>query len=486
MGAKYLIDCDGIVSNSVGGYIKLDRVEDLKNSRIAIVVGMSTNTSVSDIYKCARNEGNDVAIIVVGTGTLEQDASDTAQMICTMAVCLNLNIHKVELAEAIDEEYCDNSIEIGSSNIDIENYIGSSYANFNSIVTVYTAIVDAVHKDDNETVLDLIRNNKKIISSSVEVILQLKSLNEYVGNIVDTEVDSEEAEPQSTLSEEELRNFEEELENYKIESDKLNEKIDRLKKDVDTRQDEANHYRKESERLEQVVKDSKRYISQLEAQMSSHGPIVKTYATIPVTAKGARVQRVIYFKEVSYTKYVNTFVMNLMQYLKRMGGDKAKIKTVIYDYKNDFSIRYKPLPTVGINDFLAQKERLLSTGVDAFVVVEPNQAIIDELIRQEYDVLIIYDRMKQKNDIVNGNTVFKYWVINSKSDIRAVRQLGVDTKHVISGSEKSQEYPDCITIPEIEGYKEMTVSARESRYSNVSNNGSKTYESIMQRCSISL
>ena len=42
------------------------------------------------------------------------------------------------------------------------------------------------------------------------------------------------------------------------------------------------------------------------------------------------------------------------------------------------------------------------------VVVDQQPGIMEDVLRSDCDVLIIYDRLKRKNDILTGNTVYKY------------------------------------------------------------------------------
>ena len=70
------------------------------------------------------------------------------------------------------------------------------------------------------------------------------------------------------------------------------------------------------------------------------------------------------------------------------------------------------------------------------------------------DVLIVYDRMKQKNDILKGNNVAKYFVINSYRDYISMNKvLDIVDKTMVITREGSKIGNEAIRIPTIQGYE---------------------------------
>ena len=70
----------------------------------------------------------------------------------------------------------------------------------------------------------------------------------------------------------------------------------------------------------------------------------------------------------------------------------------------------------------------------------------------KFDVIIIYDRMRQQKDLITGNNVTKLYVINSNRDFEeSQKMLGIKaTDTIISGPESS--IPNALDIKTIPGY----------------------------------
>ena len=172
-----------------------------------------------------------------------------------------------------------------------------------------------------------------------------------------------------------------------------------------------------------------------------------------------KAKSIIYFKEITYVRYINSFVTKLFEVISKIY--KLRVKLVIYDNRNGFVQIYKPLTVVGSAEYVASRD-LIVNKTDKIVVVEANPAIIEDIIRADYDVVIVYDRMRQPNDVVVGNNVYKYWIINSATEYNTLSQTyKIDKHHVIA---RPGIFPESIPLLEISGYSEMTESARISSY----------------------
>ncbi len=95
-----------------------------------------------------------------------------------------------------------------------------------------------------------------------------------------------------------------------------------------------------------------------------------------------------------------------------------------------------------------------------FVVTEPAPQILKDILQSinpQFDVLIIYDRMKQATDLVEGNNVYKFWVVNSFNDYNTTKNLfKIDRTDTIITSPASRIAPDVIDIPRIKAYEAET------------------------------
>ena len=196
---------------------------------------------------------------------------------------------------------------------------------------------------------------------------------------------------------------------------------------------------------------------------------------------------IIYFKEVGTIPYINTLISSLYEFLILK---KLKAKLLIYDNQIGFSGVYKPLNLVGSEEYLSKRDNYISR-VNKFVVVEPNQAIIDDIIKSnnpEFDVVLLYDRMKQLNDIVSGNNIYKFWVVNSKRDLEAISSFKVNYANIITREEENLD-GKYLSLGKIEGYEEMSSSAKLKKYMGLSckHNGKdvKLVQTIFSRSNIS-
>ena len=171
-------------------------------------------------------------------------------------------------------------------------------------------------------------------------------------------------------------------------------------------------------------------------------------------------------------QYVNSLVMHLLYMLTSVMKIKAKL--LIYDTQTNMYSSYGSLRIVSSQAYISSKHGLISKN-KAFVVSEPNSSIIKDVLEsdQSFDVVIVYDRMKNPIDVVEGNNVYKFFVINSSQEFsKMYKELKIkDLDYVITrpGStiglnEKDTFEGSYIDIPSIDDYSKATNSAKLSKY----------------------
>ena len=152
---------------------------------------------------------------------------------------------------------------------------------------------------------------------------------------------------------------------------------------------------------------------------------------------------VLYFKEISYVRYMNTLITLLYTFLHKTG---KKFVLLIYDNNNNMVANYN-LPITSGDKYAGQKSTILN-GKYRTVVTEPFQTVIQDAISSNdaVDIVIVYDRLRQYEDIVKGNNVTKFFVANSKKDIEnimTVKSVGMDdTSFIITNADNSFEFKD--------------------------------------------
>ena len=269
-------------------------------------------------------------------------------------------------------------------------------------------------------------------------------------------------------------------------SDELIDKINKLieeKKELNAKIDVKDSKLKELEYdktklkvdYETLQRENRKIISEKEAMEASAnlgGNVLKAYKPIKTPLIHCRTKIVLYFKEISYVQYVNSLVMHLLYMLTSVMKIKAKL--LIYDTQTNMYSSYGSLRIVSSQAYISSKHGLISKN-KAFVVSEPNSSIIKDVLEsdQSFDVVIVYDRMKNPIDVVEGNNVYKFFVINSSQEFsKMYKELKIkDLDYVITrpGStiglnEKDTFEGSYIDIPSIDDYSKATNSAKLSKY----------------------
>ena len=242
------------------------------------------------------------------------------------------------------------------------------------------------------------------------------------------------------------------------------ESLEIVKRDRDENKVTAENLKRENEKLREKAKD-------MQEQVNSNSHTIRNFKTVSTQLlKGNRTNIVLYFKEISYVRYTNTLITVLVDFLKRKG---LKTKLMIYDTDSEMYAAYNPLRVINGNDYVADKSNLIRK-VEKIVVAEPSQMIIEDILTSDiaFNVVIIYDRMHTITDIVDGNLVTKFYVLNSRKDYESLKsQLKInDVSNIITNSANSMNISKelkivgdriFIDIPEIAEYKkhEMTSSS---------------------------
>lgn len=231
------------------------------------------------------------------------------------------------------------------------------------------------------------------------------------------------------------------------------------------------------------IESKDKLIKELTEQASSGGAIIKSYSPVQTAMLNCKAKSILYFKEISYVRYTNSFINSLIANIEARG---KTVKLVIYDNKMGNAKVYQPARVIGGSDYMTNKSTLLRNKV-RLVVVEPVPNIITDIITHDnpaYDVVIVYDRLKQQSDIVEGNNVHKYFVVNSFNDYKeseAVFKIN-DTSNIITDTHSSlyrgtrTESGNIVNlrvpknrfdIPTIKDYGDSTETAKMSNYSKL-------------------
>lgn len=133
-------------------------------------------------------------------------------------------------------------------------------------------------------------------------------------------------------------------------------------------------------------------------------------------------RHVLYFKELSQIPYINTFIKYLTDYIRtrKIAGKKVVCKLAIFDFNGTQKL-YHPIPLLTGDEYMARRMEMAGSRME-LAISTPQMAVLSDILTGKYggadttpDVLIVYDRTHQLNDIVHGKLVTKFFVCHSRS-----------------------------------------------------------------------
>lgn len=136
------------------------------------------------------------------------------------------------------------------------------------------------------------------------------------------------------------------------------------------------------------------------------------------------VDQVIYFKELTPCAYINSFMINFIQYIKI--HRKKSVICLIYDRAEFTRLRYGNLPILNASNFVPDNTIKINNtdnknSNSIFVVQDAAQQILEEAVKT-YDLVLVYDRLGMNTDIISGRQVHKVMVVNSNKELLEVQK----------------------------------------------------------------
>lgn len=427
-----------------------------KDANVILILDEGTNEKLYDYYNNVLRliiESNKLVILIVGKEVKIRKA------ICNlMASYRNYNMYLVEDRDIIDEDYLSNIIEREPSYEEVQTFIGGDISGYSEISTIVIGINSIINSGELEGLKTFINNHINSIRAFPEII-------DYMKKVIDTANSGE---------------LLDKIEELKLEASKLQTSLDEYKGTVKKLNDNKEKLTEDLNHAKKDLVRSKSKIDELNEQISSKGTVIKSYPELNTSIMKCKVMHILYFKEVSYVTYMHSLVHSIAEALK---ARRLKFKLLIYDNQSGLSSIYKPAPVVGSAEYLANKGVFLKS-TERLVIVEPNPMIIEDVLtysQPAFDVVIVYDKLKQVNDIIIGNNVTKYYVVNSYKEYAESKNILkiTDASHIITRSggtlhegikyndinpTKIQVPKERLDIPTIEDYSKITNTAKVSKY----------------------
>lgn len=443
---KYLINSD------LHGYNKQEinsfDASDVKDSLIITVVNKGCDDKVGAYYKMIRNAlSNFNRVILIGVNDENRVFKTLA---CLMTTYRAYDIYTVESEESLSIKEVLAMEDRHPDLTEVQTYIGGDVTAYSDMSAILFGIESLVSEGNSDKLKEYLNEHMLSIENLTSTLDSMKKTCDIFN------------------------------------SDELIDKINKLieeKKELNAKIDVKDSKLKELEYdktklkvdYETLQRENRKIISEKEAMEASAnlgGNVLKAYKPIKTPLIHCRTKIVLYFKEISYVQYVNSLVMHLLYMLTSVMKIKAKL--LIYDTQTNMYSSYGSLRIVSSQAYISNKHGLISKN-KAFVVSEPNSSIIKDVLEsdQSFDVVIVYDRMKNPIDVVEGNNVYKFFVINSSQEFsKMYKELKIkDLDYVITrpGStiglnEKDTFEGSYIDIPSIDDYSKATNSAKLSKY----------------------
>lgn len=429
---------------------KLALIEGRENiGDITIIFDSSTKSSQQDsnvIYRMINRfigKIDNIALIVT------DKYDNNAKMLELLLVRNNkYNIFVVDDATDIDEEYIESIMDMTPSIDELKEFIGNDIAVYSRAMNILETVVAAANKSDS-TIAEMIREHREDISSITKTMKLLQTgLDEAKEASAYSQGSSSvvsNAENERNLKE--IRRLCSVVEDSERENGRLNGIIEAINKEnTELREFKESQQKMRAENIKAdkyITLNVDRYINSIE--MGKKKPEVKS---------------VIYIKEVTPCRYINTLITMLQKYITSRGFRNTKV--VIFDKKGFSNFKYGKLKIVDAGSY--EKEKQADRLGNIFVASEVARNIIESLLT-DCQFVIIYDRMNKDDDIVVGRTVNKYYVVNGeKEEIELERRVNVDKSRVITnfGVDKGM-----ISVREIFDFKIMSPSGRLAAYVNM-------------------
>lgn len=435
--------------------IEIKDIGSISNQDNNLIVVVRDTLNFNDLYigiksYLSNNAGNIYLIF-------RQEIKDDMKAICCLLALYGVyNIYIIEKDDIITVEYIEKLFKRKPSLSEVITYISAEIGSYADLSVIINGIQTLSNNGDIGALKSFIEENIESIDSSVNMI-------EYLKKVLDLSNSGELENNINTLKEEIIN---------------LKSSVDNLNKECNTKDDKIESLVNSSEELKRKITVLEYEKSVMENNNSNNAPVIYSYNEINTALIKCKVPIIIYIKEISYVQYVNTLINTIIEILHIK---EKKTKLVIYDLRTGINQIYKPLNVISGGDFINEKNNYMNYR-DSFVVCEPNPIIIKTILESMspiFDVVIIYDRMRNSKDVVTGNNVFKFWVINSSSDYEKSKDLlKISNKASIITRVNSSIGEETLNIPTIEGFNGLTVSAKLSRYNGLKTSGRHSVELI--------
>ena len=382
------------VNIELDGYTKTNiedkELDSLTDSTVVIVLDSESNAKLYEYYCTVKNLIiNNNRLIML----LDGDRSKIRKQICMLMVSYNkYDIYRIDNMSIVDNDYISNILSRSPGFEEVETFIDKDVAAGGKVNELLAEISSNLSKGNLESANKLLAENINIMESAINTVDDMRQVTDASSNAFNNTVGK---------LREEVKKRDTELEEKETAINESKFKVNQLKNSLAEANEEIDKYKKMSANTN-----------------NSNTSLVK-YNTIDLLTKKVKTGSILYFKEISKLRYINTFVKCLAELLS--GKYKKSVKLLIYDNNANFNV-YSPITCIDARIYSEQKDLFLPSNYNPeIVVLEPATFILNDMMNYGYDVLIIYDRLRMQEDLVDGAIVSKYYVVSSKKEFENLK-----------------------------------------------------------------
>ena len=462
------------------------------NSTVVIYLDKETNDRLVDYYRgvkaVLRNNNNQLLLLL---GAEESNITQAIVNLCLQYECYS--IYKEVPGVQLTKEYCDELLQRKPTRREVEMYVNRSSVAVDSLDDMLLEIKQLCAEGRIDELREYVANNQTLIDELPGVMAELKSLLDPTTKIRQDDLDRVNDELQKARAE-----LDKSLKNTARLSEQLRDKevvTSQLRQENETLQGQVKSYAEKfstaSEKAKELELDNKHLRETLDKGDSVS---INFYNTIRIgTIPGCKAKAVLYFKEVGRPKYFNSFIKYLVMAMQKAvthqgrGKSSGKVKVMIYDSRKDFSSIYSGLHVFSEENYFSEKLDAESRDTTVFMDVNPTY-LADMLTSGGYEYFVIIDRLGQKNDLLDGPNVSKFFTFSSAKEylsyIKANGKIG--NPSIIPESNNTQD--NTIELRRIADYQPTTDAAAFAKWFKLINpsTGNGVFDDVLTKVGLKI
>lgn len=451
-----------------------NEVDSINNSNVLMILNNSADNKLLNYYTAVRSliRNNNNLVIVNDTN----NKSKIRKAICMLAVSLGCyNIYDCTMHE-LDSDYVRTLMARKASQLEIEEYIGADIAAYEKVSDLAIQMQTYAKNNDSEAIATLMAENKDVIANIPVVMDFLKSV--YDTHIAGTDAKVEKIQKLLDETARDLNATKEKAKEHIIKVKAQEEELTKLRISAESIKKDLAAANKKSSDLE-------RQLNELNDSEFDDGYSPLRYTAFDTSQIKAFNKYIIYFKEIRETMYTGSMLRSLRRYIELA---EKKIKLIIYDRQHDFMAAYRDVTIVN-GERLSKNPDILKNSKSVIIVTDTNMAVLKAILQMDVDVLIMWDRLKNKEDLVEGSLVTKFYLFGDRQTVRDIENASGKTyqKDRIFVDHTSS---DTLYIPVIPDYTRLTSVSQVTNYSSapifVGDTKIFLFEFITDQCGINL